>query len=110
MVADSGGSEARPVVRVAGIRIFSYTLDDECMLDRNTSRSSHRVARNPERVTKGEIEPAAGSRLSQNTMCDLTNSAVMTSVLGSRGRRSVAWVGGNKRASWPNVESAHLIY
>lgn len=110
MVAESGGSEARPVVRVAGIRIFSYALDDECMLDRNTSRSSHRVARSPERVTKGEVEPAAGSRLSQNTMCDLMNSAVMTSVLGSRGRRSVAWVGENKRVSRLNVKSAHLIH
>ena len=37
------------------------------------------------------MEPAAGGLSSQNTTCDLMNSGVMTSVFGSRGRRSVAY-------------------
>lgn len=90
VVAERGGNAVRPVVRVAGICIFSYNLDDECTLERNTSWSPSRVARSPESVTNGEVEPAGGGRSSQNTTCDLMNSAVMTSVFGSRGRRSVA--------------------
>ena len=75
---------------MAGVSIFSYTLDDECILERNTSWSPCKVARSPERVTKGEAESADGGGLSQNTRCDLMNSAEMISVFGSRGRRSVA--------------------
>jgi len=37
VVKGKGGSEARPVDRVAGFSIFSWTLDDECILERKTS-------------------------------------------------------------------------
>jgi len=52
------------------------------------------VALSPERVTKDETEFGVGGLSSQNTRWDLMNSEVMSSVLCSRGRRSVTCGGG----------------
>ena len=108
-MAGRGGREARPVGRVAGLSILSYTLDDECTLERNTRLFPHRVARSPERATKGETLSAVGGLSPQNTTCDLMNPAVMISVFGSRGRRSVACGGRDKGKSQLGVGPAHFV-